>query len=77
MKRLFLFGFLFGLSLLASVCAAERLPQTVVPDSYQLIFAPDFATNESRRDACHWEGDMLPIRKTVDQNNRCKSEIIA
>ena len=46
MKRLFLFGFLFGLSLLASVCAAERLPQTVVPDSYQLIFAPDFATNK-------------------------------
>jgi aminopeptidase N len=43
MKHLLLY---FGLLILASSCAAERLPQTAAPDSYRLTFAPDFATNK-------------------------------
>ncbi|HXM60960.1 MAG TPA: M1 family metallopeptidase [Terriglobales bacterium] len=43
MKRIFL---LAGLSLcLASVCAAQRLPELAVPDNYKLAFAPDFTKN--------------------------------
>src|ERR1700728_2212231 len=36
--------FLVGLSLLTSVCMAQRLPQIAVPDSYRLRLAPDFIT---------------------------------
>ncbi|HET7206378.1 MAG TPA: M1 family metallopeptidase [Terriglobales bacterium] len=42
MKNVFFF---VGLSLLASVCAAQRLPQIAVPESYQLSFAPDLTNN--------------------------------
>ena len=37
---------LVGLLILASLCTAERLPQTAAPDNYKLIFAPDFDTNK-------------------------------
>jgi len=37
---------LVGLLILASLCTAERLPQTAAPDNYKLVFAPDFATNK-------------------------------
>ena len=40
MKQLLLF---VGLSLLTSICAAQRLPQTAIPESYTLSFTPDFA----------------------------------
>ncbi|MGA8489597.1 MAG: M1 family metallopeptidase [Terriglobales bacterium] len=43
MKRIFL---LTGLFLcLASLCAAQRLPELAVPENYKLAFAPDFTKN--------------------------------
>jgi aminopeptidase N len=42
MKRLLLFVALSGFGMPS---AAQRLPQTVVPDSYKLVFAPDFSNN--------------------------------
>jgi aminopeptidase N len=42
MKRLFLLLASFFVWL-ASVCAAQRLPELAVPDHYKLTFAPDFA----------------------------------
>jgi aminopeptidase N len=42
MKRAF---FLAGLFLAASAVGAQRLPQTAVPESYQLTLAPDFTNN--------------------------------
>jgi aminopeptidase N len=39
------FYFLAAFFLLASACAAQRLPQIVVPDSYRLKFAPEFSNN--------------------------------
>jgi aminopeptidase N len=38
--------FLIASFLLASACAAQRLPQIAVPDSYQLSLAPDFSNNQ-------------------------------
>jgi aminopeptidase N len=44
MKRIFL---LAGLCwCLVAVCAAQRLPELVVPDNYKLAFAPDFTKND-------------------------------
>jgi aminopeptidase N len=37
--------FLVGLSLLTSVCMAQRLPQIAVPDSYRLSLDPDLTNN--------------------------------
>jgi aminopeptidase N/puromycin-sensitive aminopeptidase len=45
MKNLFLLFGVVGLSLMASVCGAQRLPQLAVPESYRLSFAPDLANN--------------------------------
>src|SRR5579872_6616690 len=42
MKHVYFFA---GLLLMSSVCAGQRLPQTAVPESYKLSFAPDLAKN--------------------------------
>jgi aminopeptidase N len=42
MKRLLSF---VGLSLVTSVCVAQRLPQIAVPDSYKLSLVPDLTNN--------------------------------
>ena len=42
MKRIFL---VLGLFWLGTFCAAQRLPQTAVPESYKLTFAPDLTNN--------------------------------
>jgi aminopeptidase N len=42
MRQLF---FLIASFLLAFACAAQRLPQIAVPDSYQLSLTPDFSNN--------------------------------
>ncbi len=43
MKRIFLLSGLF--LCLASICAAQRLPELAVPDNYKLAFVPDFTKN--------------------------------
>jgi aminopeptidase N len=43
MKRIFLLAAFF--LCLASISAAQRLPELAVPDNYKLAFAPDFAKN--------------------------------
>jgi hypothetical protein len=42
MKQLF---FVAGICVLTSFCAAQRLPEIAVPESYKLSFAPDLTKN--------------------------------
>jgi aminopeptidase N/puromycin-sensitive aminopeptidase len=56
--------FLIGLCLLASIAAAERLPQIAVPENYKLTLAPDLTTEK-------FEGEetiqirVLKVTKTI------------
>jgi aminopeptidase N len=57
MKRIYLVLFM------ASLCAAQRLPQSAVPESYTLHFTPDLAKN-------NFEGDetiQLQLRESGSQ----------